>query len=186
MIEKKPTYSTVKFQNLNNKQNLYQVDLGLEGPENIINVYLPLPRNFNASDMDNPKWVNLVEVPGSLTKANITLPIRTPTEVRIRAINAIGHSTDASRLVKPPLYYHTGGWKHFYRVIKKLFSRSGFTILPIIYLCTWLACYSIGRTALLGHGSADFRKAKVDVYLDKLANVLLKQKGSKRWIFLIC
>ncbi|VDM32544.1 unnamed protein product [Hydatigera taeniaeformis] len=67
---------------------------------------------YNASDMDNPKWIDLVEVPGSLTKANVTLPIRTPTEVRINAINAVGRSDTTGRLVKPPLYYHTEkSWK---------------------------------------------------------------------------
>ncbi|CUT99340.1 tyrosine protein kinase [Echinococcus multilocularis] len=67
---------------------------------------------YNSSNMDNPKWVDLVEVPGSLTKANVTLPIRTPTEVRINAINAVGRSDITGRLVKPPLYYHTEkGWK---------------------------------------------------------------------------
>ncbi|VUZ41354.1 unnamed protein product, partial [Hymenolepis diminuta] len=62
--------------------------------------------------MANPKWINLERIPGSVTKTNVTLPIRTPTEVRINAINAIGESNTTGRLVKPPLYYHTDrSWK---------------------------------------------------------------------------
>ncbi|KAM7539096.1 hypothetical protein Aperf_G00000048757 [Anoplocephala perfoliata] len=63
---------------------------------------------YNSSDLDNPKWVDLGKIPGTTTKANVTLPIRTPTEVRINAVNAIGQSEVTGRLVKPPLYYHTG------------------------------------------------------------------------------
>ncbi|VDL19093.1 unnamed protein product [Hymenolepis diminuta] len=69
-------------------------------------------KDYNSSDMANPKWINLERIPGSVTKTNVTLPIRTPTEVRINAINAIGESNTTGRLVKPPLYYHTDrSWK---------------------------------------------------------------------------
>lgn len=67
---------------------------------------------YNSSDMTNPKWINLEKIQGSVTKANITLPIRNPTEVHINAINAVGESNNSRRLIKPPLYYHTDKtWK---------------------------------------------------------------------------
>ncbi|VDN96636.1 unnamed protein product [Rodentolepis nana] len=71
-----------------------------------------LDRAYNSSDMTQTKWINLEKIQGPATKANITLPIRNPTEVHISAINAFGESNHSRRLVKPPLYYHTDkSWK---------------------------------------------------------------------------
>lgn len=47
-------------------------------------------------------------MPANVTKANVTLPIRTPTEVQLIAENGVGQSKHVSKLVKPPLYYHSG------------------------------------------------------------------------------
>ncbi len=58
--------------------------------------------------MENAEWIGLGEVSGSATKANVTLPIRTPTEVQLNAVNGVGESSNVTKLVKPPLYYHSG------------------------------------------------------------------------------
>ncbi len=58
--------------------------------------------------MENAEWIGIGEVSGSATKANVTLPIRTPTEVQLNAVNGVGESSNVTKLVKPPLYYHSG------------------------------------------------------------------------------
>lgn len=84
-----------------------------------------IKRDYNSSDIDNPKWVNVGKIPGAMTKANVTLPIRTPTEVRITAVNAIGQSNVTGRLVKPPLYYHTGKQFSLKQSLNRFLSEVG-------------------------------------------------------------
>ncbi|VDD82126.1 unnamed protein product [Mesocestoides corti] len=67
---------------------------------------------YNSSDLETTNWINLKEVPGSENRTNVTLPIRIPTEVRLNAVSTVGESATVSRLVKPPLYYHSEAkWK---------------------------------------------------------------------------